>query len=250
MKETPLAELFVDGMSDEQVWAELELRAQNVCDVLDYALDGPTPGDESGEEGGSMDDEEEERELKKMRQALIDEGFDPEELEGMGFEDDEGEDEQDEDNSEEDEDEEDEDESEDEEAGEEGDLGEEVEELRDPSDEDEDEDDLESEEPSFLSAGKRTLKAKPKRSRHPVLDDGFFDLADFNAEIEAAESKNVSRGRLSKDDEDEDEDEDIDSVDYFASVDDTEAFDEEDLDNGGGTFHFYLGIGFCSLTVL
>ena len=34
------------------------------------------------------DDEEEERELKRMRQALIDEGFDPDELEGMGFDED------------------------------------------------------------------------------------------------------------------------------------------------------------------
>ncbi|KAI0757031.1 U3 small nucleolar ribonucleoprotein complex, subunit Mpp10 [Daedaleopsis nitida] len=242
MQETPLAELFVDSMSDEQVWAELELRAQNVCDVLDYALDGPTLGDESGEEGGE-DDEEGERELKKMRQALIDEGFDPDEVEGMGFEDDEDEDEdeedddEDEDDSEENEEEEDEDESEDQEVGEEGDLGEVVEELRDPSGEDEDEDDLEAEEPSFLGAGKRTLKLKPKRGGHPVLDDGFFDLAAFNAEIEAAESKNVSRGRLSKDDEDEDEDEDIDSVDYFAPVDDAEVFDEEDLDNGGELFY-------------
>ena len=31
MQETPLGELLVDGMSDEQVWAELELRAQGVC---------------------------------------------------------------------------------------------------------------------------------------------------------------------------------------------------------------------------
>ncbi|KAI0724517.1 U3 small nucleolar ribonucleoprotein complex, subunit Mpp10 [Cerioporus squamosus] len=233
LQETPIAELFVDGMSDEQIWAELELRAQNVCDVLDYALDGPTQEAESGEDEDGSGDEEDEHELKKMRQALIDEGFDPDELEGMGF------DEEDEDDSDEDEeDEEEEDESEEDEDGtEDAHLGEDVQGLRDPSDEeDEDEEDLEA-EPSFLSGGKRTLKLKPKRGGHPVLDDGFFDLAAFNAEIEAAESKNVSRGRLSKDDDDEDEEDDAEPVDYFAPVDDTTAFDEEDLEGGGELFY-------------
>ena len=234
MKETPLAELFVDGMSDEQIWAELELRAENVCNLLNYALDGPTPGGESaedGEEGEDGDDEEQERELKKMRQALIDEGFDPAELEGLELDGDDYEDEEDDDDSEE---EEDESEEEDEDVG--AALEEGVEELRDPSsDEDEDEEDLETGEPSFLSGGKRTFRLKPKRGGHPVLDDGFFDLAAFNAEIEAAESKNVSRGRLSKDDDEEDDDDE--SVDLFAPVDDNAAFDEEDLENGGGTSH-------------
>ena len=229
LQETPIAELFVNGMSDEQVWAELELRAKNVCDVLDYALDGPVQEAESGEdEGSEEDDEEEERELKRMRQALIDEGFDPDELEGMGFDED-GED----DSEDDDEDDEDDEESNEEEDGlDDGDLGEDVEGLRDPSDEEEE---LEADEPSFLSGGKRTLRLKPKRGGHPVLDDGFFDLAAFNAEIEAAESKNVSRGRLSKDDDDDDDnDGEDDSVDYFAPVDDTAAFDEEDLEGGGG----------------
>ncbi len=232
LRETPLTELIVDGMSDEQVWAELELRAHNVCDILNHALDGPIPGRESGEEeeDESGDEEEEEHELKKMRQALLDEGFDPDELDGMGFDED---------------DEEDEEDSEDDQSGEsdeygagdgEVELSELVEELRDPSDEDdEDGNDLEVGAPSLLSGGKRTLKLKLRRGGHPVLDDGFFDLAAFNAEIEAAESKSVSKGRLSKDDEDEDDDEDdAELVDLFAPVDDTAAFDEEDIEQGGG----------------
>ena len=169
-----------------------------------------------------------------MRQALLDEGFDPAALEGMEL--DEGDEDEDDEDSEEDEDdeEEEEEESEDDEDGEDAELGEDVEELHDPSDED-DEDQLEVDEPSLLNGGKRTLKFKPKRGGHPSLDDGFFDLAAFNAEIEAAESKSSSRGRLSKDDEEDEEDAD-EEVDYFASVDDPEAFDEEDLEGGGGKF--------------
>ncbi|OSD03466.1 Mpp10 protein [Trametes coccinea BRFM310] len=235
MKETPINQLFVEGMSDEQIWAQLELRAQNVCDVLDYALDGPSNSAES-------DDEDEKRELKKMRQALIDEGFDPEELDGMELGE-EGEDEDEEDDGEDtsdDEEDEDEDEEESEEEddddGEDAELGEDVQELRDPSDEEDEEPEIG--EPSFLNEGKRTIKLKPpKRGAHPELDDGFFDLAAFNAEIEAAESKSVSRGRLSKDDDDEDEGEDEEDVDYFASVD-AQAADEGELEDAGGELFY------------
>ena len=243
MKETPLTELFVDGMSDEQVWAELELRAEGVCELLNYALDGElkNAGDEE-EEDSAGEDAARERKLKEVRQALINQGFDPATLEGLSLEDllgeddDEDSDEDDEDDEDEEEEEEEDSDEEDEEdeeedASEDGDLGESVEELHDPSD-DEDDDNLDVDEPSFLNGGKRTLRFKRKAGGHPILDDGFFDLAAFNAEVEAAESKNVSRGRLSKDDEDEDEDEE--ELDLFAPVDDTAAFEEEDMETGGG----------------
>ncbi|KAI0669932.1 Mpp10 protein-domain-containing protein [Trametes maxima] len=232
MKETPINQLFVEGMSDEQMWAQLELRAQNVCEVLDFALDGPPEEAESDTE-----EAEEGRKLKKMRQVLVEEGLDPDELEGMEF-DEEGEDE---DESEEDEDEEEEDEEEESEDDGEGDaeLGEDVQVLRDPSDEDE-EDEPDIGEPSSLNGGKRTIKMKSKRGGHPVLDDGFFDLAAFNAEIEAAESKSVSRGKLGKDDDDDEDDDDEgadEEVDYFTSVDDTTAFEEDDLEEGDEPFY-------------
>ena len=50
------------------------------------------------------------------------------------------------------------------------------------------------------------------------LDDGFFDLASFNAETEEAEAKHVSRGRLKSLNEDEDSESDKESIDYFIAV--------------------------------
>ena len=236
MQETPLGELLVDGMSDEQVWAELELRAQGVCEMLNYALDGELKDmEEEAEDGeGASGADARTMELDAMKQALIAQGFDPAELEGMELERDDDEDSEGSEDDEDDDESEFEDEEDDDGTDEEADYGEGVEELRDPSDEDdEDEDELRLDEPSFLSAGQRTLRFKRKPGGHPVLDDGFFDLAAFNAEIEAAESKNVSRGRLSKDDEDDSED-DAESVDLFAPVDETAVFEDEDLENGGG----------------
>lgn len=243
LKDTSLTELLVEGMSDEQIWAELELRAQTVCDVLNYALDGPVPGGESGEEGdGDGEDEDEDeaarvQRMKKLRQSLLDEEFDLASLSGMelGASDEDEE----EDSEEEDEDENSEESAEDEEDGGDVDLGEGVEELRDSADEDE-EAELEIVESSLLNEGRRTLKIKLKRGEHPTLDDGFFNLAAFNAEIKAAESRSSSRGRLSQDDDDEDGDDPNEEVDYFASVDAPEALDEEDLEGGSGMCSFLV----------
>ena len=108
-------------------------------------------------------------------------------------------------------------------------LGEDVAELRDPSsDEMSGEDDLEidsNKRPSKKSSGK-------DRKRHPELDDNFFSLAEFNAEIEEAESKNVTRGSLSKD-SDSESDED-DGLDLFAPVSDEEDTEEAMHQDSGG----------------
>ena len=63
------------------------------------------------------------------------------------------------------------------------------------------------------------------------MDDGFFSLAEFNAETEEAEGENVSRGRLGQDDDDDDDADD--DVDFFAPVDDMSEtlFEEDDLEN-------------------
>ncbi|KAH9944411.1 Mpp10 protein [Epithele typhae] len=239
MQETPLAELFVQEMSDEQIWAQLELRARGVCEMLEYALDGPIRVDADEDEGGGvggeseseseedeLDEEASRRELEEMKAALLAEGWDPADLENLELAGSEDEESDEEDGDEEES-------SEESEEGDDADLGEGVEELRDPSDDDSDDDDpgLDLDEPSFFSGGQRTLRFKRKKGGHPELDDGFFDLAAFNAEIEAAESKHVSRGRLSQDDEDDDDDNE--EVDLFAPVDGSAAFDEEDLEGGG-----------------
>ncbi|KAL6309986.1 U3 small nucleolar ribonucleoprotein complex, subunit Mpp10 [Sparassis latifolia] len=220
-QDTPLTELYVDGMNEDQLWAQLELRSKNVCDMLEYTLDGDV---ESGDdvEGGEL-------EGTKLRRVMMDEDIDMEDLEGMeGME---------VDGDKADDDEDDESESGDEEeSGEEEHQGQEdIAELRDPSDNDAD-----LENPSFLSGGKRTLRRKHNFGSHPELDDGFFDLATFNAETEEAEARSVSRGKLGKEDSDEDnEDEDAEAVDLFAPIDDNAAaFDEEDLE-GGPSESFY-----------
>ena len=71
------------------------------------------------------------------------------------------------------------------------------------------------------------------------MDDGFFSLAEFNAETEEAEARDVSKGRLGQDDDEDDDDNDADDhVDIFAAVDDVgqATFEEDDLEAGGGSW--------------
>lgn len=207
-QETPLSSLYVENVDPEQVWAQLELRAQGVCDMLQKALDGAGEAMEEDE-----DEEAEGNPAKKSRfsdltaEDLEQLGMDAETLEALAAE--EGDD-----SDEDEEDSEDSDAQEEEESdGEEIDLGEGIAQLRDH----------ESEPPqkSILSR-----KQKSKKGGNSVLDDGFFDLASFNAETEEAEAKKVSGGRLGSNLEDEDDSEsDVDSVDYFAAVEGAEAFE-------------------------
>ncbi|GJJ09660.1 hypothetical protein Clacol_003884 [Clathrus columnatus] len=224
-KPTPVDSLLLDGMDDEQVWAQLELRTANLCETLKNILeyDPVVDEDEDIESDGSGAEGSE----------------DDEELEFEGFEDgEEGEAA----------------ENEDIETDEEDDsldgkyFPEEIMSLHDPSDEeteegeendDEDEesrmdiDDFPSSKSKSVSLSASSPKSKPvlkkAKGSHPILDDGFFSLADFKAEVEEAEAKKVSRGRLG---DDEDEDEELeDDIDLFAPVND-ENFDEEDMDTG------------------
>ncbi|KAJ7837591.1 Mpp10 protein-domain-containing protein [Mycena olivaceomarginata] len=206
---TPIASLFTDGMDDDQIWAQLELRMKPVCDMLELALDADPSQEEeldTSDREGSVDEDL----LEQMR--ALESG----EFEGMDVDDLDDE----ESDSEEAESEEESDDN--------GDLGEGVTSLRDPSS---DEDSEPEADPAELFA------FKPKRSKSSAgsksgLDDGFFELASFNAETEEAEARKVSRGRLDGDDS-----EDEGSIDLFAPVDVAENFDEEDEDEAGELFY-------------
>ena len=202
--ETPLPSLFMDGMNEDQIWEQLDLRAKQLCEALDEALEGTSKQLEDNEDevpGGN-----------DLRKVLIDGEAGLEELDGIDWDAEEGFDDDDDEDSEE----------------HNGDLGEDItEDLRDPSSEEDNEDGLMLFDPH---------REKPKQSRRKAggrseLDDGFFDMASFNAEADEGEAISVSKGRLGVDEED-DSDSDM-SVDLFAPVDDAENFEEEDLEDAG-----------------
>ncbi|KAF7964949.1 hypothetical protein HWV62_1448 [Athelia sp. TMB] len=211
LKETPLPSLFIDGMNEDQIWEQLDLRAKQLCDTLQEAL-----------EGNHMDEDELEEQGKDSVMGEEGEDIDMDEVDWDG--------EGSEDNSDEDDSDEDMKEDFDEGAGSAEEFGDDAtQELRDPSSEEEEEE----ESPLLLDLPGK--KRKRKAGGHPVLDDGFFDLASFNAEAEEAEAKSASKGRLG-DDEDDDSD-GAESVDLFAPVDNIEALEEEDVDDGGELFY-------------
>ena len=209
---TPLTSLFVENAGPEQVWAQLELRAQGVCEMLSKALDGTLMLDEDADvqllNGVDCDGDEDEDESGGARKRLRFEDLPQETIKSLGIEPDvlkrlienidvdgDGGGEPDEKESEEEDDD-----------GEE--FGEEVMTLKDPEA-------LDSPGPSRSPRLSRRFKS----SAGSQLDDGFFDLASFNAETEQAEAKHVSRGRLKSINEDGDSESDGGSTDYFVVVD-------------------------------
>lgn len=210
---TPLESLHLEGMDVDQIWAQLELRTTALCEALRLVLsEDALEDDEDGIMVGSDE-------------------VSLEDLEGFGGL--EGLDEMDEDG-----DEDSEDEDSDNRDGSEDDVSKEgVTELRDPSDDSEEEDQIDLDRPTRPNRiGKEALLGK-RKGGHPILDDGFFSLAEFNAEIEEAEAKDVSKGRLGHGDNSDEEEELDDDVDFFSALDDVGggAFEEEDLEDEGGS---------------
>jgi U3 small nucleolar RNA-associated protein MPP10 len=193
IERTPLTCLYVQGLDKDQIWAQLELRAQNVCKMLEYALDGteePTgygiTSTADNLEQNSSEEEEEEEEENSSDLTYVESDNNSEAEEGSR-------------------------------GSSDGVLLDGVTGLLDPSfdsDEEEEEGELVGDSRVSSSASASALGTKDD---HSGLDDGFFNLEEFNAETEEAETAFVSNGALNADSDDIASDED--DIDYFVSVD-------------------------------
>ncbi|KIY71598.1 Mpp10 protein [Cylindrobasidium torrendii FP15055 ss-10] len=195
---TPLAHLFTEGMDDEQIWAQLDIKSKHLGDILDRALDAHNPMDDEVEMSGGLEEDEDSNEDDPELS-----GFDMDDIDAL----EDSEEDEDDDSEEDSEEDAEENESSDDEPHEESFTN-----LRDHIEE---------------KSGPLSARRKRKGKQGSEVDDDFFDLKEFNALTEAAEAKSSSNGRLGGDDEDSDEE----SVDLFAAVDD-DAFEEADLDEG------------------
>ncbi|KAF6765942.1 small nucleolar ribonucleoprotein [Ephemerocybe angulata] len=207
-KPTPLTTLFTENLDEDQIWAQLDIRTKQVCEVLDVVLEGELPGEEA---------EEEDEFEKAMR----------EEAAGMEFDDEEGFSEDSEEDDEEDDEEEGEDDDEEMYEGFEYEDGEEGLMDLNGSDDEEEVDGQPAEESA--SSSEEELPSRPRKRKKGVtseLDDGFFNLSSFKAEIEKAEARSSSRGHLAE--EDDSDEEELGDIDLFAPVegDDVEEDDE------------------------
>ena len=186
---TPLTCLYVQGLDRDQIWAQLELRAQRICKMLEFALDGTEDPAERRITSNTDSSEQDPRQQEEGEEEDDDDSDST--FEGS---DDDSEPDQEVDGSS------------DGQPSEEGVIG-----LRDHSIDEEDE---ELTEESHVPSS-----ASPPRTKggHFGLNDDFFDLEVFNAEAEEAEAGFVSNGALDADLDGVASDED--DIDYFASVD-------------------------------
>ena len=208
---TPLTSLFTDNLDEDQIWAQLDIRTKHMCDVLGVVLEGDLP-DEDDVEGSESDsdssaeDMEDNEALLKAIQKLREEGVEFDEFEEE--DDSNGDSETGSESADEDEVEDD--------SGDESAEG-----VMDLNNEDSEQEDVSKKELTPT----QMLPRKRKRGITSELDDGFFELSSFKAEIEKAEAKSSSRGRLAAGDDSDDSDEDLDDVDLFAPVE--EGADDE-----------------------
>ncbi len=226
---TPLKSLFVEDMDDEQIWAHLDLQTKTICRMLDFVLEGGSEEqgemelEDDDEESSGAEADEEEQKFREALQGLENGDVDLEELMtkyGLNPEDFENSDQSLDD--------------------EEAEFGQDT----DGSSSEEEEEDIsplrDSEPMVDTPSNSNVLQSRPittrgKKKGLSELDDGFFDLVEFNAETERAESKSSSRGRLAGDDDSDEEGMDID---LFAAVDGAGEDGEDDDEDAGTSKHF------------
>jgi U3 small nucleolar RNA-associated protein MPP10 len=225
-------------MTEDQIWAQLDLRTKNICDILDLALEAGTG--EEDEEGDVEITTSSEARLQMALEALErGEEVDFDSLEDVLSED-EGDNDLDDDVSL-DEMEEDEDEAGEGASADLDDLEEGVMDLHDPSSEDD------SGDESNSYPGREKKRSRGKQRNVHGLNDGFFDLASFNAETEQAEARSSSRGRLGGEESDNDDDM---SVDLFAPIQ-GDNFEEDDLENDpGGNAYALVLVDQCNVNTI
>lgn len=225
-------------MDDDQIWSQLDLRTNNICEVLDKILD-KEPDEEdlekedSGFEEGDVEEDDEEFD-EKLGEAIrrmksgedvdfaelgLDESLKELVLEGAFDED---EDDSDVDNDGEEEG--------DGSIDSEDDNVEEEVALRDSSSDRGDGLGIQRSKIDVITHKSSIQNRKRTRPGHPELDDNFFDLNAFNSQTEQFEAKNASSGIL----DDEEQEDAEEEVDLFAPIDLQEA-EEEDSENNANS---------------
>jgi U3 small nucleolar RNA-associated protein MPP10 len=195
---TPLSSLLVEGMDDDQIWAQLELRTEPLCKVLSACLDSQLDNEEGLTRPLQLLSDEEIENLTPEQLAALEEVLDEgaesgDESDGSESHDDFSE------------------------SSDSHDSAEDISELRDPDDDEE----------------SWNIPRKREQASVNGIDDGFFDLLSFNAETEQTESRSVSTGRLNAEDDSSSDDM---PIDLFNPIDIAEALDGSDLEmNPGGS---------------